>query len=132
MPTIKTKNNLFILTLKFILLDVVWDLLYWPLWWYTVGLKKFCLVIGTEITSLEHRLGLKVWIQNMFRPMFGQSDWQGRLISFFMRLIVLIGRSFAFGLWTVILVLILVCWVIGLPYAVYQSGTIIFHLLTFG
>jgi len=37
-------------------------------------------------------VGLRVWLKNLFAPMFGQTDWQGRLISFFMRLAVLGGR----------------------------------------
>lgn len=37
--------------------------------------------------------GVRYWLKNLFRPMYGVSDLQGRIISFFMRLVVIFWYS---------------------------------------
>ena len=49
-------------------------------------------------------LALGVWIKNIFVPMFGQRDWQSRLISVFMRIVNIVGRSIALFFWTLIVI----------------------------
>lgn len=70
------------------------DAITFPWWWYTRGLRR---VLGWAVRTLrgwERTVGLRVWLKNLFTPMFGQTDWQGRMISFLMRLAVLVGRLF--------------------------------------
>ncbi|PIX12175.1 hypothetical protein COZ73_00770, partial [Candidatus Falkowbacteria bacterium CG_4_8_14_3_um_filter_36_11] len=65
----------------------------------------------------EKSLALLIWIKNIGRPMYGQYDWQGRIISFFMRLIQIIIRSFFMLFWLALALAILGLWAL-LPFIV--------------
>ena len=60
----------------------------------------------------EKGLALRVWVKNFWKPMYGQHDWQGRLISIFMRLVQIIFRSIVMLFWMIVAGLLLVAWVI--------------------
>jgi|SRR3989344_793465 len=122
----KISQNIGILTLKFIAFDIIADIIYWPIWWYTRGLKILALYIYHEIIYFENRIGLKIWFANMFKPMFGQRDWQGRFISFFVRFFILIYKLVKFIIWILILLVFLLVWVSIIPLSAYQ---IILHFL---
>ncbi len=51
---------------------------------------------GREIAGVQEFLGIDIWIKNLFKPMYGQNDIAGKIISFFMRIFQIIFRSFAF------------------------------------
>ena len=65
-----------------------------PWWWYTRGLRRVAGWATRTLKGWERTVGLRMWFKNLFTPMFGQTDWQGRMISFLMRLVVLVGRLF--------------------------------------
>jgi hypothetical protein len=62
---------------------------------------------------------VQLWLANLFTPMFGQRDWQGRIISFVMRLVQLMGRTIGFCVWVVASFALLVVWVLALPVIFY-------------
>lgn len=77
---------------KFILVDFFGSVAWFPIWWYTVGLLG---IMAAARNGLEYRvrsLGFKIWLKNFFVPMYGQYDLTGKLISIWMRFVVLIGR----------------------------------------
>ncbi|MBU4421432.1 hypothetical protein L6259_00905 [Candidatus Parcubacteria bacterium] len=86
--------------LKLILIDAIFDVLYFPLWWYSKGLVLAIRWVGRSILELENLLGVSIWAKNIFTPMFGQYDLQGRIVSFFMRFFQIIFRSLAFLLFS--------------------------------
>jgi hypothetical protein len=65
-------------------------------------------------------LALFVWIKNIFTPMYGQYDWQGRLISLFMRIVQIIFRGFVMLICVGIAVALLIIWIILPPFVVWQ------------
>jgi len=81
---------------------VVKEIFYFPLWWYTRGLWNLILKIKDFLADREKGLALRIWIENIFVPMFGQRDWVSRLISFFMRVFQIIIRSIALLIWFLI------------------------------
>jgi hypothetical protein len=97
-----------------ILLDTFREILYFPVWWYTIGLGKAANFSWQRIKSMEIRLGVGVWVKNIFTPMFGQRDIAGVLISFFMRVFQIIVRLFALFLWSILMAALFLAW-IGLP-----------------
>lgn len=76
-----------------ILAKIIWDFLYFPLWWYSAGLIKTALGVIDFYRSQEASLGFSVWLKNIFVPMYGEHDTAGRLISFFIRLVQIIYRG---------------------------------------
>ena len=102
------------------LIDLIQSFLYWPIWWYSAGLVgviKFC---GQEIIDQQARLGLMIWIKNIFTPMYGQYDIEGRIISFFVRLVSIIARFILLLVWIIIIFLILVVWISLPPLIIYE------------
>ncbi|MBF8280452.1 MAG: hypothetical protein HW383_225 [Candidatus Magasanikbacteria bacterium] len=84
-----------------------------PFWWYSVGLFVFSQMMAESLRRAARNLGIALWAANLFTPMFGQYDRVGRIISFFVRLANVIGRSIAlvlFAVWWLILFLI---WIAG-------------------
>jgi len=65
-------------------------------------------------------MGLGVWIKNLFVPMFQQYDWQGRIISFFMRLFQIIFRFIGFIIMFAIYLVIFLGWFALPALAVYM------------
>lgn len=101
----RANQNIFLLSLRFLAVDIAMDILYWPLWWYSRGvvyMANFCI---RQIREEEHRVGLALWMKNILVPMFAQYDWQGRIISFFMRLAMIFMKSIFLSLWAMILCL---------------------------
>jgi len=111
--------------LKLIFIDTLLDILYFPLWWYSRGLVLALKWAGREIGETQNFLGIDIWIKNLFRPMYGQRDIAGKIISFFMRIFQIIFRSFVFLGFSLFYVLLLLIY-LALPVAVFYG--MILHL----
>jgi hypothetical protein len=91
---------MWILVLQRMVLEFLLDIVYFPMWWYTGGAKHaflFCVGLFKEANSF---LAPGLWLKNIFVPMFGQYDWQGRIMSFFMRVVNVIFRAIALIVWS--------------------------------
>lgn len=88
-----------------------------PAWWYTKGLRWFGSFCKDLFSKGAARLGVGVWVKNLFVPMFGQHDWVGRLISLLVRLGQIVIRSVLSAAWLVVCALLIVAWVIVPPIA---------------
>lgn len=103
--------------LKFVLIDLIGDVFYFPVWWYTEGLRKIVRFSLNQIRDMEKSLALRVWLANFFVPMYGQYDWQGRLISVFMRFAQIIYRIIVIIFWSILIALLFLIYLI-LPFFV--------------
>ena len=99
--------------LKLVFLDIVWDFVYFPIWWYSRGLIGTAKWIGRRIKTLEKSLGVGIWIKNIFRPMYGQRDIGGKIISFFMRIVQIIFRGIVLIIFTAVFSSLLVVWIVA-------------------
>ena len=113
-------KNLAFKSLKFVAKDLIGDFLYWPIWWYTKGLLNTLFFSWRSIANQQAVLGLAIWIKNIFTPMYGQYDWEGRIISFVMRLVQIMFRSVLLAIWTILALLPIVIWVLIPLVIVYQ------------
>ena len=103
----KTSN----LTLGNVLLDVVVDIIFFPIWWYSFGLIKTTKRLASFVSDREKSLAFFVWLKNIFVPMYGQRDLPGRLISFFMRFFQIIFRGLAILFWIIVSLVLFWLWV---------------------
>lgn len=101
-----------------ILARVIWDFLYFPIWWYSAGLLKTLRGVGHFYHHQEVSLGFTIWLKNLFVPMYGQHDFAGRLISFVIRLVQIIYRGTAM-LFVLVLGLIFIAFYISLPFLIF-------------
>lgn len=102
----------FQLFFKTILLDV----LRFPLWWYSHGALDVFRWAWRALQAHEAAIGVRIWIKNLFVPMYGQYDWQGRLISFLFRVLLSFVRVAWLLVWVgiiVALVTLYLAWPIG-------------------
>ncbi len=99
-----------------IALEAIVDIFYFPLWWYTFGVWR----IGRWSIGLLARgnriLSPGLWLKNLFVPMYGQYDWEGRTISFIVRLVEVVIRLFLLILWLLVCFLFWLFW-LALPLA---------------
>ena len=103
------------LVAKLIFIDLIGSVVEFPLWWYSTGLL---LVVDNFKQILNYRYkqyAFGVWIKNFFVPMYGQFDLTGRLISVFMRIVIIGGRFVALILEGVVYFLMLILWLVFLP-----------------
>jgi len=84
-----------------------------PFWWYSVGLFVFAQMLAESLRRVARNLGIALWARNIFTPMFGQYDRVGRIISFFVRLANVIGRSIALALWALWWLILFFIWIGG-------------------
>lgn len=110
-------DSLVIRAFTFIFRELIFDVLRFPLWWYSKGLVNVGRFIGREIADWGARLSLRILARNMFKPMYGDYTRSGRAISFFMRFFVFITKSIVFIGWSVVLLCIGLIWLL-LPIAV--------------
>lgn len=104
---------------KFFSFDAAGNVLYWPLWWYSRGLGWLVMTLVATLKEESRRLGLGRWWRHVGVPMYGQTDWQGRIISFAVRLVVGAGRTVVWLAWVSLAMMILAVWVLVLPVAGY-------------
>lgn len=117
-------NNLSLYAGK-ILVDLLRDIIYFPFWWYSRGLKQILIKLKNFLVNKERSLALFVWMKNIFRPMYSQYDWAGILISFFVRLFQIVVRGIFMLGWLVLALLALCLWLILPILTVYE---IVFQL----
>ncbi|MFA5954444.1 MAG: hypothetical protein WC817_02840 [Patescibacteria group bacterium] len=72
--------------------SVIVELAYSPFWWYTIGLSLQFKRLAKALHYANESSGFSLWLKNLFVPMFGQNDFAGRTISFFMRVFQLCVR----------------------------------------
>jgi hypothetical protein len=118
-------NNFAVYGVK-IITELITDILMFPVWWYSRGFFNWIKSVSGFLSNREKSIGLFVWIKNLFTPMYGQSDWQGRLISFFMRLAQIVFRGIFMLFWLIISIILIVAWPV-LPVFVWYE--IVFQLL---
>jgi hypothetical protein len=109
-----------------IILEIGWKIVYFPVWWYSKGLVNKLKKAKNFIKNKERALALIIWIKNINKPMYGQHDLTGTLISFFIRLFQIILRSIILFFWVLFQLLLVITWIILPIFVFYQ---IIFQIL---
>lgn len=106
------QDNVLVRALRYIGLEFIWGILYFPVWWYTTGTKRMLLFIGREINELAQTLNLKILLKSLFKPMFGDYSREGRMISIFVRFFHLLFLTLTQLVFTVAIIGLLVIWLV--------------------
>lgn len=102
------------LFIKDLFLDVILEVLYFPLWWYSRGLKKAAIFCWKRIKGGSRALALLILLKNIFKPMYGQRGWDVYVLSLSVRFLQLLYRFFLMILWTLFWICVLFTW-LALP-----------------
>lgn len=109
----------------FIVKDIIWNVVYFPLWWYTRGLLRILQMIKREIGGVARMLHLPTLFKYLLKPMYGYTDIVSRIISFYVRIVQFVVLL-AFTLVVVAgLLVLLVIWMLAPVITIYSVG---FHL----
>lgn len=103
-----------------LLIDELRAILYFPFWWYSRGLLKIIRGCGRWINDFQQTLGFMIWVKNLFIPMFGQRDFAGRLISFFLRIVQIVFRGFIVLIFSILNLVFIIGWIILPFFVLYQ------------
>lgn len=117
-------NNVVLSSIKFITIDILGDFLYWPIWWYTVGLKERVIWFGEQVKNMWKVMALGLWLKNFFVPMYGDRSILGRGISFVMRIVILLWKLVWFIGWLLLVLAILLLWIaapVGVVFMIYKQ-----------
>lgn len=117
-------------TLAYFFTDFFGGMLFFPVWWYTRGLKMSASWAVRSVKGASAWFGLGVWVKNLFVPMYGETSIQGRLISFFIRLVMIFFRGFAVFFWAIIVFILFLLYLSLFPLAIvgilYHGAGVIF------
>jgi hypothetical protein len=101
--------------LKITAVELVFGLLYFPVWWYTGGLVMVAKKVWQNIGDTNNQLAWTLLGRYLFTPMYGDYTRSGRAISFFIRLIQYV---FITALMLVVILMnfiMMIGWIIALP-----------------
>ena len=109
-----------ILIFQHLLLESIIDIFYFPLWWYSKGIVYALRQCFSLLKTGNESLAPGLWLANLFVPMYGQFDFQGRVISFLVRLVQIIVRIFGLFLWLIFCSILFLIW-LALPMVVFYG-----------
>lgn len=98
-----------------IIFQILGEILYFPIWWYSAGLIRLVRNLVKFWSGQEKALGFSIWLKNILVPMYGQRDVASRAISFIMRLIQIIFRGAILLVWLLVVLFILAAWLLVPP-----------------
>ncbi len=90
-----------------------------PIWWYGRGLFAFIKRFSQAISDVSKSLALRVWMKNLFVPMYGDTSFAGRAISFGIRLVMILVRGLGVILLGVLLLIGFIVYVVALPVVIF-------------
>lgn len=105
---------------KDLFLDIVWEILYFPVWWYSRGLKKTAIFCWRKIADGWEALALTIHLTSFFKPMYGQRGIDAFILSLFTRFLWLVWHFFLFSLWFCVWLFVILTWLILPLFTVWQ------------
>jgi hypothetical protein len=102
-------------TIRHLVRVTLGSFLLFPVWWYGRGLVKMLRKARQFLANRAADFGLRYWLKNLFRPMYGVRDWQGRLISFFMRVVAIAWYSLLLAVLAVLTVVAVLSYLLIVP-----------------
>ncbi len=97
-----------------------------PIWWYGRGLTALLKQLSQSVFDVSKSLSLRVWMKNLFVPMYGETSFAGRAISFGIRLVMIFVRGLGVILFSGLALVGFVVYVVALPLVIFG---LIYHVL---
>lgn len=101
----------------------------YPFWWYSTGLYGVLQWVHEGLQYRWRSYAVGLWARNLMLPMYGEYSIVGRIVSVFMRIIVIAARSVAWVVEAFVYALLIALWVVwpfaavvGLAYAMLNQG----------
>jgi hypothetical protein len=105
---------------KDLFLDTLWEIFYFPIWWYSRGLKKTAFFCWQKIRDGWRSLALSIFLKSFFKPMYGQRGWDAYFLSLFARFWQVGWRFILMALWAMIWFFVLLTWMALPVFVIWQ------------
>lgn len=106
--------------IKDLFLDTLWEIFYFPFWWYSRGLNKTALFCWQRIKGGWRALALSILLRNFFKPMYGQRGWEVYLLSLNTHFWQIGWRFLLMAGWFIFWLFILFSWLILPIFVIWQ------------
>ena len=74
-----------------------------------------------EVLDWSNRLSIRILFKNLLKPMYGDYTRSGRIISFFMRIVVFFFKLILMVIWLLVLMLMFIVWLTFPIFVVYMA-----------
>jgi hypothetical protein len=108
--------------------DTKLQLILFPLWWYTTGIRLLWQWVKKRFGYRLHGSGFTLFVRHLAEPLYGDYTRSGRLISLFLRLFLLLFKTLALGLYGLALFGLLCIYLAVIPFSIVM---IIYQLFPF-
>ena len=98
-----------------LILEFLLDVIRFPYWWYSGGFKLVFNFCRQGFRAVAWRVSLGLFARYLFTPMYGDYTYSGRLLSFVVRLVLLLTKSVRLVLAFLWYLSLLVVWCLLLP-----------------
>ena len=106
--------------LKDVFLDIFWEILYFPLWWYSRGLKNTFFFCIKRIKDAWHFSALSIILRSFFKPMFAQRGWDAYVLTLMVRFWQVFWRFIIISICSLFWFCVFIAWVILPFFIIYQ------------
>ncbi len=106
--------------IKDLFLDTIWEILYFPIWWYSRGFKKTAIFCWNRVNNGWKGLALSIFIKNFFKPMYGQHGWDAHILSLVIHFLQISWRLLLMAFWTLFWIFILILWMFLPIFVIWQ------------
>ncbi len=113
-------KNFWVMVFKIIFIDIIWEVFYFPFWWYSLGFYRVIVSLIKKTKKEWYNLGIGIHFKFLFKPMYAQRDFSGRVISFFARIIQLIFKLIVFLLISLIFLIFIILWILLPAFIIWQ------------
>lgn len=105
--------------------DLFGSVFRFPLWWYTDGVLVVLKKAKKTVQFISLTTGFGVWSKNLTTPMYGDNSFAGRVISFFIRLAIVVFVGFGLILWIGFLAILVLLYLL---FPVISLFGVLYHL----
>lgn len=103
-------ENNFLLFLKNSIYELFSDIIFFPKWLFFEGTKRTIRNARRWIEWYSQKYAIAILVKNIGQPMYGQDDWQGRIISFFVRFFHLLAVVIGYIVWSLGVIALMALW----------------------
>ncbi len=108
------------LVIKSIFLDAFWEILYFPIWWYSRGFKKAALFCLSQLKYAWRVSGTLIILRSFFKPMYNQRGWDAYLLSLIAHFWQISWRLLVLFLYLVLWLAVLLFWLFAPFFILWQ------------
>jgi len=106
--------------IKDLFLDAFYEVIFFPVWWYSAGLKKALVFCWQQVVNGWQATALPILLAAFFKPMYAEKGFAAYLLSFMVRIWQISWRLVFMIIWLALWLLILILWLVLPPYALYR------------